>query len=249
MKGIIDFIKLIIITVVGGLLVVFLQDSVEEIARPTDLHVEALTGPWAPMPLERENKEFDASAQKDLIKENNSFARIFLRNESNTTLKSIRFVYNDKWFTPSVLVFKEEGGISRFYFDARSIDLPDLKPGEGLYIAFWNQFGFGWPSFLDSVEIYTELGKVEINVQSHVDENGYNHEHKDTSFFGLFLIYWKEILLIFAVMGIILSIISEYIAQKYYKKLILDDDFWISERQRMDEAGIDKFRPNLKDIV
>ena len=128
------------------------------------------------------------------------------------------------------------------------IPLPVLAPGDRFTVFLWDGFGFGWPNYLDRMHIYSEFGEIPVKLSTHIDASGYGDDDKLESFWDFVSNYWWLILPVLGIIMFLLTVISDMMWAAYIRKLLVDDDFWLSERQKIEEAGHKAFAPSMSDL-
>lgn len=246
MKGLIKTLNLLFITVLGGLLVVYLQGYFAPSSRD-GVQAQAIAGPWAPRPDSMPGKLVDISKEWDLITENNSIIRIVITNNGPNTINKGKLRFDREYLFPDVLLTSEAAKEGVYFPKASNISLPPINPGGRLTIFAWSEFGFGWPDFLNDAHVYSELGEIPINTRTHEDSRGYGDEENIDSFWEYVVAYWWLSLPVLGTIMFFLSYLGDYLSLKYIRKLVMDEDFWISERQKLETVGAKAFVPSFGD--
>lgn len=248
MKGFTQAFSVLFMTVLGGLLVILIQENYLKPPSYNGLRATAISGPWAPRHTAAPGKVVSVESDWELLKGNNSIVRITIENEGPKTIEQGRIRVKKNFGLPDALVtdpIKKEGV---FLKRADDIPLPRLAPGGSATVFLWNQFGFGWPNFLDDLHIYSELGKLPVSLSSHVDASGYGDEDRTLNAWETFKAHWWWMIPVLGIILAVITFVSDYIWSKYIRKLLLDDDFWLSERQRIETCGYKKFVPKVSDL-
>lgn len=248
MNGLMKTLNLLFVTVVGGLLVLYIQENYLSPSSIDGVSATATTGPWAPRQERVSNEAIDLSTQWNLLEDNNSLARLVIENRGPKTLTKANIRFKKDPALPDVLVVNGPDRKGVFRTEVEEVVLPTLQPGDEITIFIWNQYGFGWPSFLDEMRIYSELGEIPVSVTTHIDESGYGDADRLDSFWESALAYWWLILRVLGMIMFLLTLLTDWIWRSYTRKLLVDDDFWLSERQRIEDIGYRKFTPRTSDL-
>ena len=248
MKVLMETIRALFITVIGGLLVLLFQDDVESL-RYSGLYGKAISGPWAPHEIPKDlSKAVDLSNSSDLIGGNNRIALIKLENSGKYTVKKGKIVFKDAISHPDVLIYSKNQKKGKYFKEVESISLPYLDPGDEIYVFLWSSFGFGWPNFFDDVRTYSEFGPIPIELRTHIEDSGYGDSDRDQGFLKFLLSKWYVCIGVVSIVLTIAVFSADYMMNKYIKKLLLDDDFWLSEREKIEAVGHKNFIPTVSDL-
>lgn len=248
MKAIQETIKLLFVSVVGSLLFFFLQNHFNDIRDRQGITARAIAGPSVPIVSEKDGQVFDLSASDQELESNNGVAKLEIQNTSKKTLAKSRLVFTDSYRHPDVIIFDSKTDKAVSHLAVKSLDLPTIQPGEHLIVYLRSSIGFGWPEFFNDVHLYSEYGEIPLSLLSHKTKDGYGDEDQGSSFMDFILRFWYLIVAGLSLFLCLFYFIGDHLFRAYYRKLLLDEDFWFAERDRIEKLGREKFIPNTKDL-
>jgi len=164
--------------------------------------------------------------------------KLTITNRSKKEITAIRINYTSL-SAPDLLVMPENKDQSYFVKSANDIKLPDMKPGDRVTIFQWSTIS---PNLTDvNMKTYSSEGDFRINFDFPTTVS----TNVAGQFFSLIFDYIWFIMLIFVIIIFIMLMVQIDFLVLYYKKLLSDDDAYLSERERF-EADREKFSPTAK---
>lgn len=248
MKALQDIIRLIFISVIGGILLLYFQNQYEDYRSKSGISALGISGPIWPVPEEGKDGKLSLEKQKSYLDESNFVARIVLNNKSNKPIEKGRIAFDQDLPGITAVIYNTTTRHTTENKDFRVVDLEKISPGDSIYVFLNSSRGFGWPFFLDDFHIYTEHGEIPIEFHSQKTDLGYGDGDRKENFLEFIVSRWKYIIVVGAILLILLNFISEHLFKAYYRKILLDDDFWLSEKERMEDIGFKKFIPDMKNM-
>lgn len=251
------WLKTIINTLVGSLIALVLaaafQAPLVDFFNRDRLTARFEAGPWIDKPkLKGDETRLNYSEDNSVASAIESFSdslsdknidgrwyetgKLTLVNRSKKEITAIRINYIGT-YTPDILVIPENRKDSYFIKSASDITLPDMKPGDKAVIFQWSTLT---PVLVESsFNTYSSEGdfRIDFDFPTTISTSTAGQFVSFIFSYIWFIIIVLVIIIFFALIAQIDFLIT------YYKRLLSDDDIYLSERVRF-EKDASKFSPD-----
>ena len=180
------------------------------------------------------------SPANDYSNDRFNFARLELVNRSTEEAKRIRIVIDRSSESQDILVLKK-GSEPQFIKGHGEFTIPDLAPGEVCDIYIWSKIGFWTILFPEQLETFSSLGPIRLDLRWPKTRSSIKGDWLFQSLDDWMFTVIITLLIITRALGLLMSALYE----TYYKKLLVNDDFYLNERERF-ESNPKKFQIKLE---
>ncbi|RJG53838.1 hypothetical protein D0Z70_15190 [Sphingobium terrigena] len=252
MKWLGGIITSLILLGLSTIFVAYLQPIVRAIAPEDGLKAEVELSRWQARPEKGEtitekhsDEKMISDARRDsfLLRDFYDFAAVTIDNPSSKVVENIRIRFSDGSGRDGLIV-SDDGLTKMTLKDAEDFKIPNMKPGDRVKVFFWGERQFPKVLVSDQMKTFSSSGPFVTKFSAPSDN--YYFETEDSPFFK-FVDNWAGLAIgsIFA-LTIFFMGIGLHLNEKYYKRLLSDDTFYTSEKDRY-EVDPKKFTPTISE--
>jgi len=236
---------------ISALVVVSFQDQVKDALDGTEFSADVYTSPWQPYPVSRALEPADALRQASLPEyvteeltkaDEHSLVTIRLRNADIRDVEDVRVQTGLDSIVAGLLVRSGPNGERTLVEGDKTIKIDRISAGEDVFLFVWTTSVFDIRYNLEKFRAFTP--DRPFTVRLHQYENARTELYDEPAWVSALDKWALPVLLIFMVIFMLILSLLAATWWAYLKKMLNDEDFYITEKLRSDAEG-KKFQPDI----